>query len=291
MKKPNFFIVGAPKCGTTSIASWLSQHPDIFMTAHKEPHHFNTDMTHRNFPELRDYELLFDSVAEEAAIGEASVWYLYSKDAIANLEQYSKGPRYIVCLRNPVDMAYSLHEQQVFSGNEDQTDFAKAWRLAERRRAGSDIPSRATDASTLIYADACATGTQVERLLSQVDRDRVRFVLMNDLKDKPGEVLNGLLQFLGVSTDDRIELRVENVAKQRKSVIAQRVTQALGRIKRATGFSKSFGLLTRIDIWNRKPHDRVPIDPVLRSALLKHFEAEIMKIEKVLGRPLPEWRS
>lgn len=81
MKTPNFFIVGAPKCGTTAVYTYLSTHPDIFFPERaKEPHHFNTDMPgFRWYPEKDSYMALFASAEAQAASirGEASVQYLF----------------------------------------------------------------------------------------------------------------------------------------------------------------------------------------------------------------------
>ncbi len=292
MRKPDFFILGAPKCGTTSIAAWLSRHPDVFVTPVKEPHHFNTDMAHRLFPDRAKYEALYDGVTTEKATGEASVWYLFSQDAVPNIEKFcDTPPRYVVCLRNPVDMAYSLHEQQVFSGNEDQKDFAVAWGLADKRRQGQNIPRRASDPTTVVYADACALGTQLERLFARVDRNRVHVILMSDLRDRPRAVFDNLQKFLGVEADPSIELTVENMAKQRLSLTALWAMQVLGRIKVATGSKVNLGLLGRLDAWNRKTHARAELDPALRSELLAHFEAETTLVERLLNRQLPDWRK
>ena len=64
-KKPSFFIIGAPKCGTTSLADWLRDHNNIFMSDPKEPHFFNTDSNHHSVFSLNQYQSLFDSVTEK----------------------------------------------------------------------------------------------------------------------------------------------------------------------------------------------------------------------------------
>jgi len=139
MIKPNFFILGAPKCGTTSVAVLLSEHPHIYMPQ-KEPHFFNTD--HRRFlNSLEGYERLFARAdARHRAVGEASVWYLSSASAVKNILDYAPEAKFIVMLRNPVEMAPSLHEEQVFTGRENVTDFAKAWALQDVRRRGHQLP-------------------------------------------------------------------------------------------------------------------------------------------------------
>ena len=86
MKKPNFFILGAPKCGTTSLASWLSEHSDVFMSPIKEPHHFCSDFGYKEYRSHQRYLSLFRKANEQhRAIGEASATYLYSKVAVKNI--------------------------------------------------------------------------------------------------------------------------------------------------------------------------------------------------------------
>ena len=82
MKKPNFFIIGAPKCGTTALARYLSEHNDIFMCQPKEPNYFSSDLPMRQpgVESIDEYLNLFSDADDSCkAVGEASVWYLYSK--------------------------------------------------------------------------------------------------------------------------------------------------------------------------------------------------------------------
>ena len=58
-RKPNLFLIGAPKCGTTSLASYLSDHPQIFVSDPKEPHFFNTDSENRKTWNWEEYEAIF----------------------------------------------------------------------------------------------------------------------------------------------------------------------------------------------------------------------------------------
>ena len=96
--KPNFFIIGAPKCGTTSLWTWLVSHPNIFLPLEKEPHYFNTDDARRGvLTSLEQFEALFRDVRDEhIAICEASVWYLSSRTAVRNILQYQPNARLIV---------------------------------------------------------------------------------------------------------------------------------------------------------------------------------------------------
>ena len=137
MKKPNFFIIGAPKCGTTSLAAWLAEHPNIYMSPIKEPHFFCSDFNVVIIPNEAEYYRLFKKAGDQhMAVGEASTSYLYSQVAVPRIERELPGAKYIVMVRNPVEMAYSLHEEFVFLGAEHIHDFEMAWRLSPKRRAG-----------------------------------------------------------------------------------------------------------------------------------------------------------
>jgi hypothetical protein len=112
LRKPNFFIIGASKCGTTSLCRWLSEHPNVFICPEKEPHFFNTDDVQRGTSTLGKYEALFAGVKKEhTAIGEASVWYLSSSAAVPNILAYQPDTKFIVMVRSPLQMAPALHAQ------------------------------------------------------------------------------------------------------------------------------------------------------------------------------------
>jgi hypothetical protein len=283
--------LGAPKCGTTALAAWLSSHRQVFMAAAKEPHHFNTDMRHRNFARRDEYERLFERADGFAAVGEASVWYLFSDAAVPNIENYTSGARYVVCLRDPVQMAYSLHEQQVFSGNENETDFARAWKLGPERREGRCVPDSAVDPSTLVYPEACAIGSQLERLLERVPRERVHLVGMPGLQRDPRGTFEGVQRFLGLIPDAAIELPVVNAAKARKSLALQRLTRHLGRLKAALGVNARFGILDRLDDANRTERPRPAMDPEFRAMLEQYFEPEVAIVRRLTGIDLASNRT
>jgi len=140
MRRPDFFILGAPKCGTTSLAAWLADHPKVFVSAVKEPHFFNTDGL-RSITSSREFDALWVDVDDAAvAVGEASTHYLYSQEAVPRILAYNPRARFVVCVRNPVDMAPALHAERVWQGRETIRSFARAWALQDARRDGRHIP-------------------------------------------------------------------------------------------------------------------------------------------------------
>lgn len=126
-RKPDFFIAGAPKCGTTSLAQWLATNPRICMSRPKEPNYFRTEI-HSRITSLEEYEACFaHALPEHVSIGEASPHTMYSRRTIENILAYQPDAKFIVCLRNPIEMVVSLHNRTVF--NEYQTNFyfLNAW--------------------------------------------------------------------------------------------------------------------------------------------------------------------
>ena len=289
MVKPNFFILGAPKCGTTSFASWLEEHPRIYMSPTKEPHYFNTDHK-RYLNSLEGYERLFAGATENhLAVGEASVWYLYSAVAVPNILAYNPAAKFIVILRNPIDMAPSLHEELVFTGREDVADFARAWELQEQRRRGENLPRMVVEPKLVQYRDLCSLGQQVERLLDLVPRERVKIILLEDVAKDPAAVYRDALRFLGVPDDGRAEFTVLNQAKTRRwpglLVVAWLVTS----LKKLLGIERGFGLWTRIDAKNRVERPRAGVTSQMRQTLRNAFAADIALLQRLIGRDLSRW--
>jgi hypothetical protein len=290
MKKPNFFIIGAPKCGTTSLAAWLATNPNIFFSSYKEPHHFNTDENWVWTPEREQYEELFKGVTREHhAVGEGSVWYLYSRVAVLNIEKYTPNAKYIVCLRNPVQMAYSLHGQQLVSGNEHIEDFEEAWVLNDARLRGEAVSRWCREPRHLAYGKACLLGEQLERLYRCVPRERVHIMLLDDVKADPRSVYISVLQFLGADDDGRSDFSVENPAKQRKSVVVNRMVQLMGNAKRYFNIKKSFGLLGTIDRRNIRYQIRQPLSDEMKYMLQEYFSEDIALLGRLIDRDLSHW--
>src|SRR5210317_2370745 len=117
MKKPDFFFIGAPKCGTTALANWLREHPRIFMTQRpKEPWYFDNDIQNVDRMSLEQYENLFQKADDNhLVVGEASTTYLRSREAVSNILEYSPSARFLVAIRNPVEMAPSVHAQLLYT--------------------------------------------------------------------------------------------------------------------------------------------------------------------------------
>lgn len=295
-KLPNAFILGAPKCGTTSMTTWLQGHPSVFVPEMSEPHHFNTDSGFRFSPDRSTYAWHYRKVTEaHHVVLDGSVFYLFSRDAVPNIERERPGARYVVMLRDPVSMVGSLHRQKVTSGSEDVTDVRQAWRLSGERAAGRGGTKFALDGRLLDYQAICRLGEQVERLLATVDRDRVLFLLLDDVAADPRREYLRVLTHLGVEDDGRTEFPVLNAAHVRRSMLLRRAVLFVGRastgLKRRVGFFGGTGLLNAIDRANKRTVPLEALPQGFRAEIAAYYRDDVALLGSLIGRDLSHWSS
>lgn len=290
MKKPNFFIIGAPKCGTTSLASWLSEHPQIYFSPRKEPHYFNHDGLTAT-QSLEEYEALFAGAKQEhVAVGEGSTHYLYSQVAVPQILGYNPESRFIVCLRNPVEMAPALHSERVWQGRETVKDFEKAWRLQKDRKLGKHIPRTVReDPERLQYGSYCRLGEQLKRLHRNTSQEQVLPILLDDLRENPEREYRKILVFLDVAPDNREEFSTHNRRKGVRSVGFSRLVRNLSSLKKMSGLGKTFGLASWMQSLNRQQFTRDTVSPSFLAELKSYFRDDVQLLETLLVRDLSGW--
>lgn len=113
---PNLFIIGAPKCGTTSLYAHLRQHPQVFLTEPKEPNHFAYAFgnpynwpSHNPYRNREDYLSLFQSTGSAAYVGEASTCYSLMPHVASAIREFAPDAKIIALLREPVQRAWSMY--------------------------------------------------------------------------------------------------------------------------------------------------------------------------------------
>jgi hypothetical protein len=296
--KPNFFIVGAPKCGTTALYEYLRPHPAIFMSTIKEPHYFAKDLG--GYPRIKtaaEYEEIFAGSAGHRRVGEASVYYLRSEVAIPNIRAFNPDARLIAMFRNPIDMVYSFHSQLLYVAEEDEPDFEKAWRLQERRNRGLDLPPRSRGAFLLQYADLGRFGTQTERLLATFPREQVKLILFDDFAASPQAVYDQVIEFLEIPHDGRTEFPRINDNKRARVDWLRRFARkpppmlrnAIRGLKQAVGGEGIGAVKKRIVAMNTVKERRPPLTPAFRAELAETFREEVARLGRLLGRDLSHW--
>jgi len=295
MNKPDFFIVGAPKTGTTALYSYLKEHPEIFMPEIKELHYFGSDLrfnTTRRSEE--DYLSHFISVKNEKRIGEASVRYLSSKKAAVEIKAWSPLARIIIMLRNPVDTIHSLHSQTLYNGNENIQELEAALDAERYRKLGIGIPQTAFLIDSLFYRETVRYSEQVERYFKVFGRDKVRVIIFDDFINNTTEVYRETLRFLNVEETFQQDFPIINSNKIIRNNLLRDFLryppagiQRFGRTFIPPVFRQQFK--KKIMRLNTKHVERAPMNNALKHKLRNELRPEIEKLSKLLDRDLTSW--
>ena len=298
MREPDFFIVGAPKCGTSALAEYLREHPDCFMCWPKEPLFFCEDLPGvRQIESLPEYLRLFANAAPGArAGGEASAMYLYSRVAIPRLREHFASARLIVMLRSPVELVEAFHAQLLYALAEDQPQLGVAWELQEERSRGESLPPRCPEPSLLQYRRVALLGEQVRRLLEAVPREQVHFVIFDDWVRQPRAEYQRVLAFLGLPDDKRVDFPSVNARRTHRLPLLSRLTQrpppaltrAGGALKRTLGLER-VGILDWVRRANTVPAPRARIAAELRHQMVDTFAEDVALLSALLGRDFGRW--
>lgn len=280
--KPNFFLVGAPKCATTSWASYLSGHPQIVISDPKEPQYFCTDIKSKYHPKIStpdEYLKLFDVKNESLAIGEATPIYLCSKTAISGIRKFNRSSKIIILLRNQVDYIWSLHQQFLYRRIEKIQDPNEAWRKSGNRNFSSyeepEILSKLLD-----YKRMADFESQIRNVLDNFPDEQVFVAWMEDWKDDPGDLWRAICEFLEVSIIEPPVFYRENSAKYHRSALLSKITNRPPKfllyvsalLKKVLG-KKRLNISGRVRDFNRVDGYRHSLTESIKKEIMLFYEA------------------
>jgi hypothetical protein len=296
MIKPNFFIVGAPKSGTTSLFHYLEQHPEIFIPSIKEPRYFIADhilntsdkdpikeyLLRTSTTEKNDYLDLYKDKTQKV-LGDASIQYLYHHhEVIPKMkEMVTKDVKILIMLRNPVNRAYSNFSHNT-SSYEDN-DFETALNL-EDTRIKNQFNSFWHYKSMGLYSE------QVKAFLNQFEN--VKVVFFEDFINDINETVSDIYRFLEVDSSFKTSSYLVNKKNTGKPK-SKWFKSAFSSIKKwkflKTIANQIFGkekvkllneLVDRANLSNK----RVILDPIIKKELEHFFQDDIKEVEKLIGR-------
>jgi hypothetical protein len=301
---PNLFIIGAPKSGTTSLYEYLKGHPEVFMSVVKEPCYFARDLARDesgNFlvyeRDQKLYDDLFKDAGDEKRLGEGSTRYMYSSDAPTLIREASPDARIIAMVRNPVDMAHSLHAHKLAAGTEDLDDFEEALAAEADRHAGKRIPAH-SNPLLATYRDRARFGEQLPRWFDAFGRDAVLVIVLEDMIRNPAKEFRKVLEHLGVDPTYTPEsFTAYNTAHGARSrnirrILNGRIPQwfVWGLMPKVIGDTRTRGIVRsfRHSWFHRKPITKDPLRPELRRKLEDEFMPDVARLSAMLGRDLGE---
>lgn len=297
---PNLFLVGAPKCGTTSLYEYLRAHPRVFFPYSeqdywraKEPNHLCPELEIEERFSIKDrarYLGLYRDSGSAMWRGDGSPYYLGSRTAPEHIRQLARDPRIIVMLRPPAEQMRSYHRDLLRIRLEDIEDFYTAARIRQDSRGRLTVqrPGR-----TPPYRDYWAIGSfadQVQRYFRIFGRQAVKVVLLEDLAAKPQATFADILLFLGLDTSFRPPFAVHNETPTHARL--ERFMTCIYRwpgITRAAGtlFPRPFRrrVLTQLRRLESGRRERDPLGLTLQ-ALCAH---DVRRLATLIDRDLEHW--
>lgn len=300
MKNPTFLIIGAAKSGTSALYSFLRQHPQIFMSAKKEPYYFalqgkpvafagpgDNGINHRAVTGLAEYESLFAERTTEKQSGEASTLYLYHEDAPENILRQAPDVKLIAVLRNPVDRAFSSYTHTRRDGWETLTSFRDALAAEPDRIA-------ANWSHIWHYQRAGYYTEQLQRYFKRFQREQMLILLYDDLVTNPPHVLEQIYRFLDIDPYFEIDTsRRYNASGRARFARLQTWIVEPNRLKTMTKrFVPSnvrLGIRQALLDANVKSEDKPTLSEDDRTYLKRQFRQEIIGLQDLLGRDLSGW--
>jgi hypothetical protein len=293
---PDFYIVGAPKAGTTAMYEYLRAHPELYLPERKELRYFGSDLEIRDRVPLtrQEYLAYFAGAPADALIGTAYVWYLFSSVAAAEIAEFSPNARIIAMLRNPLDMLPALHGEHLANGNEDIGDLTAALDAEPERRAGRRIPPHAHLPQGLWYLDVPRYAEQLERYFAVFGRDRVHVIAFDDFAADTPATYQDTLRFLGVSDTFRPDT-FETINASRR-IRSEWLRHFLARpprplrlvIRHVVPARLRRGAYERAKTLNVVAARRPPLPSATAQRLRDAFLPEAARLSELLGRDFVE---
>ena len=299
---PDFYIIGAPKCGTTSVTQFLASSDEVFIPSPSEAALHSTDLT---YPQAERRSAAFDrhayferfSAAQpNQIVGTKPVPYYFSKVAAEQLYISRPDAKIILCVREPASFIVSHHAQLLYNINEDTPDLWKALAKEEARKRGQMVPTTTRIVEALFYREAALFSERIKTFRDQFGADQVFVMVLDDIKSDPRESERRLANFLGLKdfpvgkidhANPRKTARYWRLKKFTRNPppavvsLARRIPNTAALVKRTLGrFNEKTGIYKKPG----KEHTE------MIRALNREFWGEIDLLSEMLGRDLSHWK-
>lgn len=313
IREPNFFLVGAPKAGSTSLYHHLRQHPDIYMSPIKEPCYFSFEVSPENFVPsqrarvarsiqeareylrgpmdkpiasgiVREWDLylrLFEAAGAQRAVGEATVGYMVSPHAAGAIADRIPHAKILMVLRSPIDRAFSQYLHILAEGA--VTSGFQQYVRACLRHSGEGFGIHEPFVEMGFYA------AQVQRYIDHFPRNQIRIWIYEEHLAQPRELLRQIFRFLDV--DEEFQPDTSTRYHQPRIPKMAGASRAL-QWARTTSFSRNV-LPAQIrravrDVFYRSP-GAVAMSAADRTLMREFYAGDVHKLESILNRDLSGW--
>lgn len=279
-RKPNLFIVGAPKSGTTSMYHYLKAHNDIFMSPVKEPHYFSQDIPYcfHIYNEEEEYIKLFAEAGDEKYVGESSVTYLNSDEACGKMHSFNPDAKIIIMLRHPIEQIYAQHFQAFFKGRSPES-FKEA--LAEQK------PEDKLNYISIINR----LPKQIKKFQKTFGEENVHIIIFDEMKKDTAGEYKKTLQFLELDDSFVPEFKVYNKTAGPRNPFVTKILTLPFVVKFGKFMYQNIPYANRFDIYklNQKEYKRPPIEDDVLEILQTEFLPTVKELETITGKDLSKW--
>ncbi len=267
-RQPNFLYIGTSKAGSTWIYNVLAQHPDVFMAPGKGLYFFDNHY-HYGLPWYRSQ---FQSARDQRVVGEISHSYLFSRDASQRIASLNRDMQLMVCLREPVDRAFSAYLDGLKNGEFDMSF----------REAIEQVPS-------LVNRGRYAT--HLEPYLEQFGRERIHVGLFDVLRRDPSAFASELYRFLGVRTvalQGKLRRKQMPAAEPRceMAVVAAKKVSSIGKrmvLRHIKGKLKTSPWIRNVLYRPYTDANRPQVAENIKATLHEQFRDEIYRLDHMLN--------
>ncbi|MCP4609543.1 MAG: sulfotransferase domain-containing protein [Planctomycetes bacterium] len=278
---PNFLVIGAAKAGTTSLYSYLKEHPQIFMSPIKETKYFAYEGkptktflgTNEHFPvtTIEKYMNLFEDATHELVIGEASPRYMWSPVAAERIKELIPEAKLLAVLRNPADRAFSDYMMGV-TRREDKREMEDA--LSEDGH----------------YIQLGFYHGQLKRYFDIFPRDQIKIYLFEELKQDTLSVMRDVFDYLGVDTTFEPDvISRHNVGGTPKNKTLNMLLMKIEHTDTIKTMAPSWAARGYRSIRKKNLGDKAEFSRDLRRRLIDIYRNDILNVQDLIQRDLTSW--
>jgi hypothetical protein len=284
-------IVGAQKSFTTSLKSYLGEHPSIVTHPQQEMAFFTDDKEYTLGYKraLSHYYKDIEHCAGKKMVAKNAILY-NSEEAVKRLYNHNPKCKLVLSLRNPVDRAYSAYLME--------------YNYAEVKFSFNDIKSIAIKADTgywpyTLFVDAGNYAKHLKNIYKYFPKEQVMVVLCEELKEDPQKVCSQIFKWLGVDDTFKPEIKIYNPTMKRGSKIYARFTvnilkrnplvRKVARLFIPSYYNYKIGDKIRSMNKTNTKHDAM--DPSTREYLLNYYKDANKELEDLIGKNITTFWS
>ncbi len=280
MRLPDFIGIGTPRCGTTYLSHLLNQHSDIYFAPYyKEIHYFDNNY-HRG---LKWYSTFYNNTTNHKSCGDFTPSYMFQEKVISLIKEFNPRVKLIVCVRDPVNRAFSHYMQR---------------NRYQNGKNNFDETIRHNHQDILGYGQY---GYQLNQVLKHFSKDQIKIIVFEELIEKPQKILSELFEFLNLNNFIiNSNETPKNYMKEFHFKIIQHTIRGIRSMGRRYYYFRillyylfpGHRLIQKLKKINMKKvvKNREKMSLETQQYLIEYYTEDKKLLEKILGKSISNWQ-